>query len=503
MSWPGSGADIELVPGADTQERALSRASPCRYRIWAAPAAAHGDGRASVGPISRLATSGRACTVGRARASSRLRARSAMKEATKKATGLANQRATRVREPAVVRPTSLRILIVSMLLPDPPTDGYAMRVRGLMLELARRHRVTLVAYASAEENATDDLRSAGIDVRLVTRGRDRNQLWRWLSVVSRRSFRSRFFDSRELRAAVRSVLASERFDIVQLESTELWPLDLDVPGSSHIVVLDAVNVWSELLARTTAVQKGVLRRAYWALETWKFTREERACWQRVDGVVLTSERESEIVQRTPGVRAARVVPNAVDVDTLRPQHVSTNKGEILFTGSMSYHPNADAVVYFVRDVLPLVIEACPDAYLTVVGKGVPPELTSLSGPRVRFTGLVPDVRPYFAHTAVVVAPLRAGSGTRLKILEALAMGKGVVSTSIGCEGLDVTSGRDILVADGPEPFAAAVARLLDRPDDAAALGRHGRALVERRYTWAIAVEELERFYFELLQRRVG
>lgn len=390
----------------------------------------------------------------------------------------------------------LRILLVTPGLSYPPSDGFSMRVAGLLHELALRHRVTVLMYDHAVGDAAA-LRDLGVDIRLIPRGNGRPGLWRWLSLISLRSFRSRYYQSASMQRAIRDALTSEPFDVVQVESTELWAFDVRVPGSSHIVVLDAHNVFSELLKRLTERQEGLLNRVYWEVETAKFVREERRYWARVDGCVLTSEREAAVVRASPGVRAAAVVPNAVDLHYFRHSTSPVDPREIVFTGLMSYRPNQDAVAYFAREILPIILKDRPDVMFTVVGKEAPASLLALAGPNIRFTGRVPDTRPYLSRAAAVVVPLRAGSGTRLKILEALAMGKGIVSTSIGCEGLDVTSGGDLVVADDPEAFAQAVVRLVDHPDEAAELGRRGRELVERSYGWPAAALVLEQFYAQL------
>ena len=390
----------------------------------------------------------------------------------------------------------LRILVVTPGLSYPPSDGFSMRVAGLLQELALRHRVTVLMYDQAEGDSAA-LRDIGVDIRLIPRGNGRPGLWKWLSLITLRSFRSRYYESASMQRAIRDVLTSEPFDVVQVESTELWAFDVRVPGSRHIVVLDAHNVFSELLKRLTERQEGLLNRVYWEVETAKFVREERRYWARVDGCVLTSEREAAVVRTSPGVRAATVVSNAVDLHHFWRSTGPVDPREIVFTGLMSYLPNQDAVAYFAREILPLILRDRPDVMFTVVGKEAPASLLALAGPNIRFTGRVADTRPYLSRAAAVVVPLRAGSGTRLKILEALAMGKGIVSTSIGSEGLDVTSGRDLLVADDPEAFAQAVVRLVDHPDEAAELGRRGRELVERSYGWPAAALVLEQFYTQL------
>jgi glycosyltransferase involved in cell wall biosynthesis len=187
-----------------------------------------------------------------------------------------------------------------------------------------------------------------------------------------------------------------------------------------------------------------------------------------------------------------VIPNGVDLDYFgNPGTHDVDRSAVVFTGRMNYRPNADAAIYFVRDILPTVLHARADAIFYVVGSDPPPEVRALAGPNVVITGAVDDVRPHLHRAAVVVAPVRAGSGTRLKILEALAAGKAVVSTPLGCEGLDVQDGKDLLVAGSPEKFAAEVVRLLDDPGSSAVLGATGAARVAQAYGWGTVLAKLE------------
>jgi glycosyltransferase involved in cell wall biosynthesis len=163
-------------------------------------------------------------------------------------------------------------------------------------------------------------------------------------------------------------------------------------------------------------------------------------------------------------------------------------------GTLKYRPNIDAVSFLLDEVLPDVRRRCPDAVLTIVGDGDDADLERFRRPGVVVTGRVPDVRPYLAAAAVTVVPVRIGGGTRLKVVEALAMGKAVVSTTLGCEGLAIRSGEHVLLADEAGSFAAAITRLLDDPQEGTRLGVAGRTLVVERYSWAHACSRLEELY---------
>jgi glycosyltransferase involved in cell wall biosynthesis len=219
-------------------------------------------------------------------------------------------------------------------------------------------------------------------------------------------------------------------------------------------------------------------------------------YRSADGVYLCSMAdEQRLLNEAPGVRTA-VIPNAADVDYYQPRPTDPpcDGRTVVYFGLLSTVPNIDAVVHFVHDIWPRIARAHPDARFKIIGGRPSPSLQALAGPRVELTGFVSDLRPYLAAAAAVVVPLRLGGGTRLKIVEAMAMGKAIVSTTLGAEGIDAVPGRDILVEDHPAAFADAVVRLLAEPDLAARMGQSARQLAVDRYSWSQAARALEVFY---------
>ena len=293
-----------------------------------------------------------------------------------------------------------------------------------------------------------------------------------------------------MQAAVDGILASGAHDIVQLESSQISGLNL---SRSPVTILDEHNVEYEVLSRGLAFESSMPRKAFGAAEYVKVRHAERRAWRSFDGCAVTSEREAAEVASFNSGRPLSVVPNGVDLEHFAPQPAPSRHG-IVFTGLMRYRPNVDAVTYFVREVLPLVHETRPDLTLTIVGWGVTDEIRPLLGPRVIATDRVPDVRPYLARAAVVVAPIRSGSGTRLKVLEALAMARPLVATTQACEGLGLLDGRDLLMADDPKRFAECVLRVLRNPNYGEQLGEAGRGTVTSRYGWGHSVEVLEELH---------
>jgi len=282
--------------------------------------------------------------------------------------------------------------------------------------------------------------------------------------------------------AIAATLRTWRPEAVVLEysllATMLPVVRQAVPGVP--VVVDAHNAEQALLRDLLVASQTVRARVRHWLELRGMTRIERRILPQADEVWVPSVQDAAVLAAS-GVDRLEIVPNAVDTD----RYVPGGREErdcLVFTGVFSHLPNADAARWMVREILPVVRARRPGAHLYLVGK-TPQPIAHLTGPAVTVTGFVPDATHYLARASIVVVPVRYGSGTRLKILEALAMGKSVVSTTKGAEGLDLSHGREILIADDTPAFADAVITLLRDASLRARLGAAGRALVERRYSW--------------------
>ncbi|HEY7976403.1 MAG TPA: glycosyltransferase, partial [Ktedonobacterales bacterium] len=227
------------------------------------------------------------------------------------------------------------------------------------------------------------------------------------------------------------------------------------------------------------------RRLHDQRESDALRRMELATLGGADLVVVTSERERVALETLLPGRRICVVPNGVDVERFAPGSVTDEiAGRVVFTGSMDYHPNEQAARFFAEQCWPIIRRARPDATWFVVGANPPASVRRLAdAPGVTVTGSVPETRSYLAQAQVAIAPLLVGGGTRLKILEALAMGKAMVSTGIGYEGLRLVPDEHLLIADAPEAFAQAVIRALDDASLRARLGAAGREVVVREYSW--------------------
>lgn len=394
----------------------------------------------------------------------------------------------------------LRILQVSTQFPFPPRSGFEMRVYQLARQLASRHDLTLLSFVDPGRHHDVDALREQMGVEVVPWSRPSSGSKRaaqLLSLASRRPFASRAVQSGALQRALDDLCPAREFDVIQLESSVLCGLRL--PEGTP-VLLDEHNIEYEVFKRVWESERSPLRRLFNRLEYKRFRRHEERWWGRVDAIALTSDREEPVVRERAPQTPVAVVPNGVDLEYFRPREERPDPDTVVFNGVLDYRPNLDAAHHLVDEVWPLVRRRRPQARLVIVGRGDEAERERLRRPGVEPTGEVPDVRPYLAGAAVVIVPIRMGGGTRLKVVEALSMARPMVSTTLGCEGVNVRHGEHLLVADGAEEFAGAVTQLLEDQWLAAELGRAGRRRMEEEYAWELAGERLERLYARMLGR---
>ncbi|HEX5469793.1 MAG TPA: glycosyltransferase family 4 protein [Gaiellaceae bacterium] len=385
----------------------------------------------------------------------------------------------------------MRILVVSTRFPYPPRWGFATRVYQLARLLARRDQVTLLCPAEGVEPADVELLRAELEVEIVeraggtaARSKRATQL---ASLAGGRSFHLREFEGPELQDALARLCSERRFDVVQLESSLLG--ELEIPAGPA-VVLDEHNVEYEVFERMSEGERSPLRRAFYRLESSRFRPFEQRLWRAVDGCAVTSPRDAREVEAHAPETAVAVVPNGVDVDYFRPVARRVEPRSLVFNGVLDYRPNLDGAWFLVDEIMPRLRARFPDVSATIVGRGAQADLARLRRAGAQVTGEVPDVRPHLASAAVVVVPLRIGGGTRLKVVEGLALGRPMVTTALGCEGIDVVDGEHLLVRDDPEQFAAGVESLFADPDLGQRLGATGRRLMESAYSWEAAASRL-------------
>jgi len=381
----------------------------------------------------------------------------------------------------------MNLLMVTAGLPR-PMGGANTRNFHLLKVLSQKYQVSLLVLANDDEiNKVDSLSSIhefAYSIQLI-RNELPDRFKRLIQIqhaVRGKSYFLNLFIIPEMQYALNAICSHHHFDIMLFESVLVAGYQL--PPEVKIVI-DQHNIEHELLERTHEQEKALLRKWYSWHESRLLKQGEIERCRKADVVLVTSEREYCALKKLLPAQQFEVIPNGVDTTTfIQCDPAREIAHRIIFTGSMDYYPNINAVLYFARRSWPLIRSQIPGATWQIVGKDPPSEVKALAGlSGITVTGTVPDVTSYLASAEVAIAPLQIGSGTRLKILEALAMRKAVVSTSLGCEGLSVTSGKHLIVADQAQVFAQAVIDLMQNAEKRKALGDAGRILVETEYSW--------------------
>jgi sugar transferase (PEP-CTERM/EpsH1 system associated) len=408
----------------------------------------------------------------------------------------------------------MRILWLKSDLLLPLDKGGKLRTWHLLRHLARRHQITYLGFAEPGTPAADidGMHEVAARVETIARREPQKGTLGFYCDAAKHlvaplpyavgKYRSTAFARR-----VRRLLQEGSFDLIVCDF--LFPA-VNLPAALPCpAVIFTHNVESEIWRRHADTTHGLLGRLLYGAQYRRMLRYESRALQRFDGVLAVSEADRNTFARLyPGAirRPVHVVPTGVDTDYFAPVAIShqpsaishqpsaiSHPNSLLFTGSMDWLPNEDAMLFFCRDVLPAIRAQVPDATLTIVGRAPTPAVQRLADEvdGVRVTGRVDDVRPYMREASVYVVPLRIGGGTRLKIFEAMATGKAVVSTTVGAEGLPIVAGEHLLIADQPGTFARAVVDLLRDADRRTALEAAARSLVVERYDWSAVAGALE------------
>lgn len=372
--------------------------------------------------------------------------------------------------------------------------------------LAKRHEVAVLAYLrDAQENMRiDELGRvcSMVEVVWLRRGKLRQITDLGYSLAAGKSFIvSRDYRS-EMRRSFDEVLRRFRPDVVHIDHLQMAQFaDFQ---ASYKTVLDHHNVESAIIRRIAETSENPAVRLYAHLEWPKLQKYELEICSKSNLVLTVSEEDRATLRRLdPELVNIRSVPIGVDTEFFKPVRRQAGCKNILSVGTMYWPPNIDSMLYFSRDIFPLVQQSVPDCTLTIAGQRPAPSIEALStNPAIRVTGYVNDVRDVARNSGVFIVPLRSGSGVRVKILNAMAMGLPIVSTSIGAEGLEVTSGEHILIADDSEEFADAVVRILTDRELGLRLGENARRRVCEKYSWETVGNKLLATYDDEFTRQV-
>jgi sugar transferase (PEP-CTERM/EpsH1 system associated) len=386
----------------------------------------------------------------------------------------------------------------------PPDTGGKIRSYNILRQLARQHSITFFSfYAAHNPDVHAELkhmfdRVVTMPLRIPTPKSFAEMCDYAVRLFSSEPYGITKYCRPEVRRGLRSLLEEENYDVILCDFMAVAgviPWDCATPK-----VLFTHNVEATIWRRHYEVASNVIWRAISWQEWRKMEAAERRYLRLADRVLAVSETDRDAFAAFLSAEKLTVIPTGVDVEYFQPLAGEEAANSLVFTGSMDWLPNEDAILYFADAILPLIREHSPEVFLDVVGRNPSRKLQALaeSEKSIRLTGWVDDIRPFVGRGSICIVPLRIGGGTRLKIFEAMAMGKAVVSTSVGAEGLAVRSGENIVLADTPNDFAQAVISLLRDPRRRQQLGAAARTLVQENYSWTIVANDFARTLQEVI-----
>jgi sugar transferase (PEP-CTERM/EpsH1 system associated) len=402
----------------------------------------------------------------------------------------------------------MNLLVLVHRIPYPPNKGDKIRSWNEVRHLSERHRVHLGCMVDQEEDWShvEALRARVASLEAVPLMPRRARIASLAAIAGSKPLSVRYFASQRLERWVADTLRREAIDAVFVFSSQMaeYVMDVDLPRVMDFCDVDSEK-WREYAARAPR-----LLRPIYGLEAQRLAAYERAILERFDASVLVTSRERALWQSLPAelLNRVHVIPNGVDLTYFAPGALRPtpppDPHALVFTGAMDYYANVDAVTFFAHEVLPRVQQRIPQARFFIVGNRPTPAVTRLAQlPGVEVTGFVEDTRAYYARAAACVVPLRIARGIQNKVLEAMAMGRPVVVTTAAGASLGARAGREVVIADGAEDFAAQVVDLLRNPARAEAVGAAARRFVEREYVWERAMSRLESLLEDAVARHRG
>lgn len=394
----------------------------------------------------------------------------------------------------------MRILIITSAIPYPAISGSKVRSYNLVRRVAKQHQVSLAALTDSREEVEGVTHMREFCHRVKTAPVPRRHPLAHLPgllryAVTGRPLELKFVHSRELARQIRHLVSEEAFDIVQMEPAHMALYLETLPRPAHFkTVLMFHNVAFNQYCQISRFEGRLGTRLRAVLHSLMTRRWEPSYAGRFHRCITVSNEDRLLLLAANPHLGVDVIPNGVDTRVYQFLPKQDGNPTLAFFGVMSYSACSDAVLYFCSEMLPLIRRTFGDLQMWIVGTNPSPEVIRLEGDGVHVTGRVDSVVPYYRQTSVCVVPLRIGGGSRLKILEAMALGRPVVSTSVGAEGLDLVDGEHILIADSPGEFAKKTVRLLQDSALYNHIATNARQLVVARYDWDVIAEQLMQVY---------
>jgi len=404
----------------------------------------------------------------------------------------------------------MKILWISHILPYPPKGGVTQRSYNLIQEVSKRNEVFLFAINQRAWLPTEqEVLKAKVEferfcnlVKIFELPSDKSK-FAWYKLVIKSLFKKdgytvNWTKLNKIVIKLKKFFDDHRVDVVHFDTIGLAYYERYIP-KGIFKVLNHHNIESLMMLRRAKNEKNLIKKIYFYIEGIKLREYEKKMCPLFNINLVVSDLDKErLLSIIPDLNID-IIPNGVDINYFKPLKINFKKKNIIFAGSLDWYPNDDAVIYFIKDIWPIIKKRYQTVTFTIIGRNPSNRVRKLveKDAFLRLTGFVDDVRPFFNEAEVYVCPIRDGGGTKLKLLDAMAMGKAIVTTRVGAEGLDVENERHVVIADDPKNFALQISRLFENPSFGEYLGKNARQLVEDKYSWEIIGKKLNNIYSSL------
>ncbi|MDZ7336504.1 MAG: glycosyltransferase family 4 protein [candidate division KSB1 bacterium] len=398
----------------------------------------------------------------------------------------------------------MKILFLSTENPYPPDHGHHIRTLNILEGLAKQNEIYFIGFAQHQKELAHCTYLENLCKNvLIFRIKQGIFKWRYylrlsLNLFSRYPYTVQRYLMSDVKKAIAQMISKNDIDLVHVDMLHLAAYHDEI-GERACVLVDH-NVESLRMRRWMTVETNIIIKLYIYFQYLKLKHFEKQMCAVFDRCVVVSDVDKEILCKMTGTDNFTVIPNGVDTEYFKPGNTNYDPYGLVWVGGMEGPYNRDAVIFFIDDIFPLIETKIPTARVTFVGASPPAKLIKKAkeNSNVKVVGYVDDVRPYVDQAAIFVAPIRSGSGTKIKILNALAQQKAVVTTSIGAEGIDIIPDQHFMIADSAREFADAIIYLFKNQHRIVELGRNGRKLVEEKYSWQQINRQVERLYQALV-----
>lgn len=395
-----------------------------------------------------------------------------------------------------------KILFITTRLPYPANEGHQIRTYNLLKRICPTHEVHYLSLQRSDDDISAvrhlETMCRSVSVFNIPNEHSKVRFIKDLAsgFLGKTPFVVHKYYSRELQQAIINKVSSEEFDLVHFDMLPLAQYAADIGDIPY--VLNNHNVESVLLKRRAENAHSIIEKVFFTNQSKKLHHFEIDACEQSKETFVCSEIDANTLQTLSPSSNISVIENGVDTHFFSATATEKTANSLVFVGGMGWFPNKDAMLFFMQDVMPIVLAKFPDTKLTLVGKSAGLAIPEPLQENITFTGFVDDFRPIVAQASIYILPIRVGSGTRLKLLEAMAMGKAIVSTTIGAEGVELNNDQDIIYADSAKDFASAIINLFKDQDKNTAIGQSARRIAENKYDWDIIADKLLVSYQELL-----